>query len=68
MHLGRQDADHGSHGDAGWLKQLLATTWHAVAPPSEDFLPTLLRRDEEFHRAAAEPRRHDSPGSGEARS
>jgi hypothetical protein len=68
MNWHRHGNDHQAHGAAGRLKAFLAASWHAVAPPSEDFLPTLLRRDEEFHRAAAEPRRHDSTGSGEARS
>ena len=66
MNWHRHGDDHQAHGAAGRLKAFLAASWHAVAPPSEDFLPILLRRDEEFHRAAAGARRHESSETGEA--
>jgi hypothetical protein len=53
---------------AGWAKDRLARMWNVIAPRSEDFLPIVLRREEQFQLAAAERPKHDSTGTAEDKS
>jgi hypothetical protein len=42
--------------------------WNVIAPRSEDFLPIVLRREEQFQLAAAERPKHDPTGTAEDKS
>jgi hypothetical protein len=53
---------------AGWAKDRLGRMWNVIAPRSEDFLPIVLRREEQFQLAAAERPKHDSTGTAEDKS